>query len=483
MRSYLNKRNLMIILAFMLLFLFPYLPLFPNMLMEAKQVIGIFLGVLLLWLNISIEWPSLLCLAALAFVPGLNINMILANSFGNSTFAFLLFTFMCTYALSKTSYLRNTAILFITSKTASKGPWFFAMLFFSSIIFLGCFISPTVLFVIYLPIIEEIYHVLKLEKGDSFSAMLMIGLVICCGISSGMTPIAHVFPLLAMGAYTTATGLSISYAAYMGFAIPVGLLSLMMMMLIFRFILRPDTSSLKHYKIEAIKFHGDKLKRNEKIILAIFIGIIILWIAPGVIKPFLPTVAKLIDSYGTAMPPLLGVIAMSIFTYEHEPLLNFGEAMSKGVSWPSLILCASTLALGSALTNPQIGLIVYLQEGIAPVLSSLPVMILVFIFTFWAALQTNLSSNMVTVTVVSAVALPITLAMNGSINPAAVISIIGMMAAYAFATPPAMPCVAIAGSSGWTNVQQMMKYGFLIMAVSVLITVFIGYPLACLFMG
>jgi len=33
---------------------------------------------------------------------------------------------------------------------------------------------------------------------------------------------------------------------------------------------------------------------------------------------------------------------------------------------------------------------------------------------------------------------------------------VGMMASYSFATPPAMPCVAIAGGSGYTNPAQMM---------------------------
>ena len=37
------------------------------------------------------------------------------------------------------------------------------------------------------------------------------------------------------------------------------------------------------------------------------------------------------------------------------------------------------------------------------------------------------------------------LAYQGSVNTAAVCAIIGMLASYAFATPPAMPCVAIAG--------------------------------------
>lgn len=86
--------------------------------------------------------------------------------------------------------------------------------------------------------------VLGIQKGDKAASMLMMGLVFCCGISSGMTPIAHVFPLMAMEFYHTATGLAIDYAGYMAFAVPVGILSVLAMMLLFRFVLRPDLTSL-----------------------------------------------------------------------------------------------------------------------------------------------------------------------------------------------------------------------------------------------
>lgn len=146
-------------------------------------------------------------------------------------------------------------------------------------------------------------------------------------------------------------------------------------------------------------------------------------------------------------------------------------------------MTASTLALGSAMTNEDIGLISWLSASIEPLLSRLSPMLLVVLFTFWAAIQTNLSSNMVTVTVVSAVALPLCLASNGAVSTPAIASIIGLMSAFAFATPPAHPNVALAGGSGWTNPTQLMIYGFTLMIASVLITAFVGYPIALSLMG
>ena len=140
-------------------------------------------------------------------------------------------------------------------------------------------------------------------------------------------------------------------------------------------------------------------------------------------------------------------------------------------------MCAGTTALGAAITNGDIGVTAWISAGLSPITSHLPVMIMVLIFILWAAIQTNLSSNMVTATVVSAAALAVTANIT-TVNVAALIVNIGMMSAFAFATPPAMPCVAIAVSSGWTNTKQMMVYGFMIMVVAVVISTLIGYPIA-----
>ncbi len=468
--------------ALALILLFGLIPAPVGMTRSAMRVIGIFLGTLLLWLTVSIDWPSLLCMAALAAVPELGVNTILSSSFGNSTFAFLMFTFLCTYALSQTPFVRRCAVWFVSGRLARKGPWQLTLLFFASILLLGLFISPTVLFVLYLPIIEEIYQVLGIRKGERSASMLMMGLVFCCGISSGMTPIAHVFPLMAMEFYHTSTGIAIDYTAYMAAAIPVGLLASAAMMLLFRFVLRPDLTALNTAEAGGLRDSLEPMGSREKAVLSIFLLVVALWVVPSMVEPVFPEFYAFINAFGTAYPPLLGAVLMSMVFLEGKPLLPFGEAMSKGVPWGSLIMCAGTLAVGSAMTNKAIGLTSWLSDTIGPAASSLAPMMVVLLFAAWAAIQTNLSSNMVTVSVVTAIAVPICLSMGGSVNTAAVCSIIGLLASYAFATPPAMPCVAIAGSSGWTTAGALVKYGFLLMALSVLISVGVGYPIACLFM-
>lgn len=96
-----------------------------------------------------------------------------------------------------------------------------------------------------------------LKKGDKYASMLMIGLVTCTSLSSGMTPIAHVFPVLSMNVFSSLAGMTINYGQYMLYAVPTGILIFLAMMLVFKFIMRPDTKGLN---LKSKEF--DKMKKK-----------------------------------------------------------------------------------------------------------------------------------------------------------------------------------------------------------------------------
>lgn len=476
------KKYLHIVIAAIIIIVFKVIPPPEGMTQSGIFVIGVFLASLLLWMTDSIDWPSIMCMGLLGTIPEVGMKSVLQSSFGNETFAFLLFTFLCTYTLSQTPFLKRCAIGIVTNPLSSKGPWMFTISFFIAVIVIGCFMSPTVCFVVFLPILEEINEVLGLKKGDKIAAMLMIGLAFCVSVSSGMTPIAHVFSIMAMGFYNTATGLTISYADYMAMGIPVGILSVIVLLLVFKFIMKPDMSKLEHVDMISLKKSLTKAETKEKYVVAVFFLVIALWVFPEIFKGIFPAAAAAIKSYGTALPPVIGVVLYSIAKFDGKSPLSIKEATSKGVPWGSLIMAGGTLALGSALTNADVGLKEYLITTISPALGNISPAMLVLIFVSWACIQTNLSSNMVTVTVVTNIALPIVLATNGAVSAPAIACLVGLMGSFAFATPPSMPHIALASGSGWTDTSTVLKYGLLFCIITTIISVYIGYPIAAAIM-
>ena len=477
------KRQTAVILGLLCMFLGKVLPPMGGLTSAGMQVLGIFAGVLVMWLTIAIHCPSLLGIAMLATVPGLNLNKLLAVSVGNSTFSFLLFTFMCTYALSKTPFVKRCAIRFICSRIARKGSWWFLISYCASVLIIGMFMSPVVLFVIYLPILDAICEELQLQNKDSLTNSMVLGQLICAEMSCGMTPIAHVFPIMALGFYSAATGKTIAYGDYMMFAVPVGLICFGALMLIFRFVLKPNMSKIANLDFDALEKTVPPMEKYEKIVLSICALVVIMWIVPGFLKSSCPGIYQFFKNQGTAFPPLVGASLLCLLTLGGKPLLDFKEAVSKGVDWSSIIMAAGTLALGAAMTNKTVGITEWITQTIAPLLQSASAASLVLFLIAWASIQTNVSSNMVTVTVVTAIAIPLCNATNGAVNTAVVCALIGMIASYAYATPPAHPAVALAIGSEKTTTGQVLKLGIAMMIVAVAVTVAVGYPLGVAVLG
>ena len=450
-----------------------FIPSFGGLNQDAIGVLGIFLGSIILWLTIGIDWPSVLCIFSLGFISSLGFSKVLSSSFGNATFVFLLFTFICTYALSKTSLIKRISIAFVNNKLAKKSGRGFIALFLLAVLILGLFISPSVLFVIILPILEEIFKLAKLDKDDKAAKVLMLGLGFTVSISSGMTPIAHVFPVLAL----TAAGVEISAAVYMGFAIPAGLVLFGLMLLILLFIIRPDASKLKNVDVSSIKDELPPIDKKDVITVIIFGIVILLWIIPSFFKDAAPDFYNAINQYGTAMPPLLGTILLCVIRVKDKPLINVTDAFKNGVPWSALLMCAATLVLGVAMTDSKVGLSAWLETNLSGSLASLPAFALLFIFALWAALQTNVSSNMVTATLVATVAASVIRGSGIALNVGAVAAIIGMLASFAFATPPSMPHIAIVAGSDYCSTKDVLIYGALLMVASILVAL-ATYPLA-----
>ena len=469
-------RTIIIPICIILCFVGKFIPSFNGLNSDAFGVIFIFVGVLILWLTIGIDWPSLLCIFALGFINSFGFSNVISSSFGSSTFVFLIFTFVCTYALSKTSLIKRIAINFINFKIAKKNGYLFIFSFLLITLILGLFISPTVLFIILLPILNEILEILNINKSDKIAKILMLGLGFSVSISSGMTPIAHVFPILAMNA----AGINIASFKYMTIAIPSGLIIFFLMYFILLLLIRPKFSNLDFSKVNDLKKDLEKLNKKEIIILIIFIIILILWILPSFFEYIYPPIYDLFNKFGTVMPPLLGTLLLCVIRINDEPLIKIDDAFKNGVPWGSLIMCAATLALGEAIKSDNIGIISYLENTLGPTLSTLPNILLLIIFIIWPAIQTNLSSNMVTATVVSTIASTILLSISTTLSFETIIVIIGMLSSFAFATPPSMPHIAIISASESASTKDCLLYGSIVMLISIIISLIISYPLGLL---
>lgn len=459
------KKTVFFLISLLIIWLFPIL--FAELLplsAEGIQILAIFIAAILLWLTVGIDWTSIFILLVIpTVIPSIGIAGVMSASLGNNTIAFLIFSCILTYALSSSGFLRRAALWFVNSKIGQKSHWHFAFMYFLSILIIGSFIAPTVLFVLYFALAKEIYEVCSLKEDSSFAKMLMIGTAIFTSISCAMTPIAHTFPLMAIGFYETATGEIISWGKYMLIGIPVGILlsAFVFGILYLGFKKKIAAEGFNAFKLAPM----GKVSLIEKESIIVFGLVVVLWLIMGIAPNLIP---GLKESTTTA-PPMFGIVILCALG-----ALNFKEAITKGVPWQSIILCAATLVLGKYLTSADFGITNYFASLVAPLTTNASAFSLILIVVAFAIIMTNLMSNIVTTTVAYNILTPIIIT-TGLINPQLSTILIGMAASLAFATPPAIAHIALAAGSGYADSKDMLKYGGLTSIAAIVIVTLLGF--------
>lgn len=438
-------------------------------------------GSLILWLFVATDWPSLLALVSLGLIPEITYSQVSQWSFGNTTFVFLLFTFVMTYALNQTSFLKRVTSKVVHSRFAMSRPSRFITAFLGVVLIMSSMISPTVIFMFLLPLFEEMCLQFGWKKGDQSASHLLIAMFITIAIGTAITPINHVFAITAMGLYASVSKLPISNLQYMQFAVPAGLALFLVLLFSVRFLFKIDSKDIQVKELDSLTDLAP-IDKREKWIVALFLGMVAMWLVPEILAGISPAFAAFFKQAGIMFPPLLMTAVLALLKVEGKPLLNISEAISKGVHWPSMLLVGSTLALGTVLSNDQIGVVSLLNEQLSPFVVGLSPVWMVVFFVVWAGIQTNFTSNLVTVSVVTTMALTIYQSAGSqfSANIAVICCAIGYMASLAFVTAPAMPYVAISIGSEWTNSRDTFRFGCWILLWSILSAVAIFYPLGLL---
>ena len=461
------KKIIIFLIGCFFLFAFPVLGLPLALSADAMIMVGIFIGAIIMWLGVDVGWPSLLVLFSLTQLSDVSISSVISASLGNNTIAFLIFSCVLTYALSSSGLLARIARWFISLNIATKSPWLFALMYFTSILVIGSFIAPTVLFVLYFSLVKEIYKVNCLTPGHSYAKMLMIGTAIMTSISCAMTPIAHTFPLMAIGFYESATGEAINWLKYMAIGIPAGLCAAA---LTFGALYLGFRKKIAHLCLSVYN-EKTKITKNEIISLVVFLAVVIMWLVSGLFPNFMP----ILKTWTTTIPPIFGICILCLFG-----VLNFNDALKNGVPWTSIILCASTLAVGKWLTADSLGITAAIGNAMSNVITTTSPFMMIFIVAAFAIIMTNLMSNIVTTTVAYNLLTPIIIS-TGVISPMLSTILIGMGASMAYATPPAIAHVALAAGSDYCDSKDMLKYGGIVSIGSIIFVALFGFLLKGVF--
>ena len=221
------------------------------------------------------------------------------------------------------------------------------------------------------------------------------------------------------------------------------------------------------------------IKLQEKLALGVFLVVLVCWVLPSTTGNILPEVSAYLTKIGYAVPALVGASLLCIIRIKGKPLLTYRQWMLEGMEWGTIALVTAIMILGAAVGNPETGVSQLLTNIFQPIATGAPFNVFLMVTLLWVVMQTNVMSNLVSMTLVYTLMVPVAIAA-GVGNPIALGATISITSNYAFSLPSATPSTAVAIGSGWVPVKFMARYGVMLIIPIVLLFTFVGYPLACL---
>lgn len=441
-----------------------FIPAFDGLEPRGMSILCITVGSLLLLLGVNMKWGIPLVIMAYPASGIYTVAQIMSKSFGNHLFAFVMFNTMLLFVLKKNGALHRLSVWFISRPFVKKNPWYLIIAFYLTILVLGSVINVTVCAVLFFSLAINILDQVGIKKGDRNATIFMLGTMFCVAFAFGATPIANPTNLNAMAMVKDLYDISIFEFSIIGY--PVMFVSFGVFLLLLKFVFRLDASRFANFDASALGPDLGPMKKEEKLSVAIFVSVVVLWVLPDVISGFAPGVASFISGMGVISPAFLGCVLMCIVTVDGKPLMDYYEAMRNSELGAAMLMAAS-MGISAGISDAEAGLPAWIGSLLGPAFSGLSPFAFIFVITMIAAIMTNFCSCSLTVTVVLSVGLPLVLsgAVTG-VNAGILGTAVGYAASVtAFMTPPGGTIAAVLSGLDWVPSKDQLIHGAIYTAI------------------
>jgi sodium-dependent dicarboxylate transporter 2/3/5 len=419
---------------------------FAGLSAEGKNTLIIFFVCVLLWVGQVIP-TGVTGLLAIVLLPVLKVMSTSEaySLFGNNAVFFLIGVFILGAAI-KISGLAARVALFVLNRFGNTPNTLLLSLYLLTFV-MSWFMPEHVVAAIAFPIVLEIARNLNLSFRDNFGKILFLSLSWGCVIGGVATFLGGARVPLAVGMLHETTQKTITFYEYLLFGIPVALLLAItgfILLKIFFHFKEIDLLSAKRAIQKMLQQQG-LMTFKEQLIALITIVTIGAWIFAG-------------DKLGLANIAIISIVSLFVLK-----LINWRDVQDN-VNWGIILMYGGAITLGYALEKS--GASKFIAENILLNRVSNP-FVLIALLALFSLILTAVMSNSATV----AALLPIALAFGNSLNvdPRSVTLTVAFMSGIDFALPIGTPASAIAYSSGYLKISEMLFPGILMSILAWLI--------------
>jgi sodium-dependent dicarboxylate transporter 2/3/5 len=354
--------------------------------------------------------------------------------------------------------------------------------FLISTALLSMWISNTATAVMMLPIASSVVALLsskagQIESEKKFAISLMLCIAYAANIGGTMTLIGTPPNVVMAGYLNQLLGIQIGFAQWMMIGVPTGIFLLACTYFLLTKVLFVNNLKTIDGSAQMIKIEFEKLGRitkPEMMVIIIFAITTTGWIFKQQINALFG--GNILTDHITAM--IGGILMFSAPTSfkNNEYLMSWED--TKRLPWGILLLFGGGMALANGLAEvgiiDLIGAFVSTQSGVH-------IIVLMVIVTALVLIMTEFMSNVALITIMIPVIIGI--AQGLGINPMILVVPATLASSCAFMMPISTPPNAIVFSSGHIKMRDMLRAGFALNLISIIVLTLMCYYLVPLILS
>lgn len=369
--------------------------------------------------------------------------------------------FLIGRALTKYELDKRLALLILSRARGSGGSLILIVMAVTA--FLSMWISNTASAAIMIPIaLAVITRIRDTEIRDKYGKALVLGVAYSATLGGVASLVGSPPNPLAATYINSFLGIEFSFMSWIPFGLPVVLIMLPVtwQWIVYRFKVPKDIDEMDDLKEISRKeyLRLGPMPLEQKMVVVIFASVVILWFTEKLPDFVANAIGWSGHGISSSIVALIGGVSLMVLRLLDE------KDISSHISWSSLLILGSGIALGGAMIDT--GLSAFLAQQMSG-LGAFPSIIVVVIIGVIAVLVTMVASNTGAAVILIPVAIP--LATGLGIDPLLITMVIAIAVSMDFALPTGTPPSTIAFSTGKVGMREMVTTGLIVDLIAVFV--------------
>lgn len=469
-----------------IMLLFRYLPIhLPEITPIGMQIIGIFFGTLYLWTNVGTDWSSLLAIGLIGISAYKPMGGLLMECFGSPTMVQIFFLMIVIGSLIQYGIIAYVVRFFLTRKISNGRPWVLVFMVCLGAFCMAAFINAFAVLFLLWPVLYGIFDETGYKKTDDFPKIVLTLVAGATLLGFPTAPFAQnglalITNFAAITQEMEGGPVIIDNAAYLIFAVVMGMGMTLTIIAFCKYILKADDSLLKTYNVESLnKTPLPPMTMQQKVISWSSLLLVLAMMLPS----FFPSLAvmKFLKANLNGLALLMLAILAGI-RLEGKPIVNLSVVLKENFNWPSYFLVMAAVLLGSVLTSDATGVSAFLEAVLSPLFEGLTPMTFTVLLLVCGLILTNLCNSLVIGMLLQPVIVAYCAQTGAAAAPIATVMIIFVLES-ALLTPAASPVASVLhGNREWIPAKYVYRYTIPFALIELVMMCVIGIPLANLMM-